>query len=51
MQQYQKPQLQRFGTFRELTLVGAAGLGDLSTVHGPNTGCFPTSDPADCRVS
>ena len=45
---YQAPQLQVFGTFRELTKVGATGTGDVSTVFGPNTGCYPTSDPDDC---
>ncbi len=48
---YEAPKLQKFGSFRDLTEVGAAGLGDLSSVHGPNTGCNP-NQVGDCaRVS
>ncbi len=48
---YEAPRVQTFGSFRDLTLVGAVGAGDLGSVQGPPTGCFPTTDPGDCRVS
>jgi hypothetical protein len=47
---YEAPKLQPFGSFRDLTRVGGTGVGDVSTVHGPDTGCFATSDPDDCVV-
>ncbi len=35
---YETPQLERFGTFRELTLAGGGGNCDPSLVLGPETG-------------
>ena len=50
--QYEAPRVQVFGTFRDLTLVGAAGSDDILSVTGPVSGCTPVSGPEDCiRVS
>lgn len=35
---YETPELERFGTFRELTLAGGGGNCDPSLVLGPETG-------------
>jgi hypothetical protein len=35
---YQKPALQRFGTFRELTQLGLGGIFDGSTIIGSQNG-------------
>jgi len=35
---YQKPMVERFGTVRELTLVGFTGSTDGYTIQGPTTG-------------
>lgn len=43
---YELPRLQRFGSFRELTMVGASGTGDL-IAGSANTGCGPTQS-SDC---
>jgi hypothetical protein len=43
---YEKPELERFGTFRELTQIGSAAGSDISAVFGLGAGCNPnTSDP------
>jgi hypothetical protein len=34
---YEKPQLQRFGSFGELTQVGGSGTGDTLTIFNPIT--------------
>ena len=34
---YRKPQLEKFGTFRELTQIGFSGASDGFTIIGPNT--------------
>jgi len=38
---YTKPRLERFGTFRELTLIGSAVGSDISAVFGIPAGCNP----------
>ncbi len=35
---YHKPKVERFGTVRELTLVGFTGVTDGFTISGPTTG-------------
>ncbi len=35
---YQKPRVERFGTVRELTLVGWSGATDGFTISGPSSG-------------
>lgn len=52
---YQKPRVERFGTVRELTLVGFDGASDGFTVTGPSSGsgdnyCGGPSSPA-CPTS
>ena len=43
---YEKPSLERFGTFRELTQIGAAAGNDIASVFGLDAGCDPgNSDP------
>ncbi|CAN5769233.1 hypothetical protein BH23GEM3_BH23GEM3_07050 [soil metagenome] len=43
---YEKPSLERFGTFRDLTQIGAAAGDDISAVFGLAAGCNPnTTDP------
>lgn len=44
---YAKPELERFGTFRELTLAGGGGNCDPSLVLGPETG-NPATDLGRC---
>jgi hypothetical protein len=39
---YQKPQVERFGTFRELTQVGCVGGRDGGSVFGASIGSTPT---------
>jgi len=48
---YQTPKVQRFGSFRELTQVGANGANDILAVAGTPSGCHPGGDPTDCRTS
>ncbi|MGI9042048.1 MAG: lasso RiPP family leader peptide-containing protein [Gemmatimonadales bacterium] len=38
---YTKPKLERFGTFRDLTLIGSATGADISAVFGIPAGCNP----------
>lgn len=42
---YVKPTLERFGTFRELTQIGAAVGSDISAMFGIPAGCNP-GDPS-----
>lgn len=35
---YQKPVLQKFGAFRDLTRIGFTGVSDGASVLGPNSG-------------
>ena len=44
---YSKPQLERFGTFRELTQTGIGGSGDGCIVLNPVTGAVVDGNPAD----
>ena len=46
--QYDAPRVQVFGTFRDLTLVGATGSNDVLSVAGAVSGCAASSDPDDC---
>ncbi len=50
---YKKPTLERFGTFRELTLIGPAGGNDIGSVFGLDAGCTPNTNDPDfaCRYS
>ncbi|MBA2243762.1 MAG: lasso RiPP family leader peptide-containing protein [Gemmatimonadetes bacterium] len=50
---YEKPTLERFGTFRELTLIGPAGGQDIGSVFGLDAGCSPGNNDPDfaCRYS
>lgn len=45
---YEKPKLQRFGTFRELTLLGFTGASDGFTIVGPD-GSTATGSELPCR--
>jgi hypothetical protein len=36
---YERPTLARFGTFRDLTRIGANTGGDISAIFGINAGC------------
>jgi len=43
---YEKPSVERFGTFRDLTLIGPAEGNDIGSVFGLAVGCNPnTTDP------
>ena len=44
---YQKPRLQRFGTFRDLTRTGTIGGGDGCIVVDPATGAVVDGNPND----
>ena len=44
---YNKPMLERFGTFRELTQTGTSGGGDGCIVLDPVTGAPVDNDPTD----
>lgn len=50
---YEKPKLERFGTMRELTLIGPAAGSDIASVFGLDAGCNPNTDDPDfaCRTS
>jgi hypothetical protein len=50
---YEKPRAERFGTFRELTLIGPAGGNDIGSVFGLDAGCNPNTQDPDfaCRAS
>ncbi|HEV2108941.1 MAG TPA: lasso RiPP family leader peptide-containing protein [Thermomicrobiales bacterium] len=50
---YEKPTLERFGSFRELTLIGPAMGNDIASVFGLSAGCNPDTDDPDyaCRYS
>ena len=46
---YEKPTLERFGTFRDLTLFGSDGGTDPLTFNGPISGCTEgADDPFGC---
>ena len=45
---YQKPRLERLGTFRELTRSGGADFSDMWTVDGTD-GCIATSSSYTCN--
>ncbi len=43
---YQKPAVERFGSFRELTKIGPSQGNDIGSVFGLDAGCNPnTTDP------
>ncbi len=44
---YKKPTLERFGTFRDLTLSGFGGTGDGCVVYDPDTGAVVDGNPND----
>jgi hypothetical protein len=44
---YSKPRVERFGTFRELTMTGTNGGGDGCIVLDPVTGAVVDGNPAD----
>lgn len=44
---YRKPALERLGSFRELTRIGAAAGDDISAVFGLGAGCNPDTDDPD----
>ena len=43
---YQRPRLERFGTFREITREGFVGNLDGGLILGPDGSSTPASDPA-----
>ena len=51
---YQKPRVERFGTFRELTQVGFTGTSDGATLCGNGTTgnefCFKNPNDPSCRT-
>lgn len=50
---YEKPRAERFGTFRDLTLIGPAAGNDIGSVFGLDAGCNPNTNDPDfaCRAS
>lgn len=50
---YDRPTLQKFGTFRELTKLGNDGASDGATVHGIGTsdGCLTGGFPNNCPTA
>jgi hypothetical protein len=50
---YEKPRAERFGTFRDLTLIGPAEGNDIGSVFGLDAGCNPNTQDPDfaCRAS
>ena len=48
---YEKPSLERFGTFRQLTMIGPAAGADVSSVFGLDAGCYPNTNDPDFNCS